>query len=254
MPLGLLKTVFLLMVIGLLNACVTTTNKSEPEVDLKKAEETHIQAGLGYLRQGEKESARRHFLKAVEFNPQSAGAHNGLALIYQLDDEQDLAEKHFKKSLSIDSELSLARNNYAALLFMQKRYQEAEKQLLQVVEDYSYERRDRALMNLGRTQNQLGKTQEAIKSLKQAIGINFRLYTAHLELADLYFAEKEYALAKRHLDQYAKLARHTPRSLWLGIRIERIFGNKDQEASYAMALKNLHQYSDEFLEYKKSIQ
>lgn len=254
MPIRLLKTVFLLILAVLLTACVTTTNKSEPAVDLNKAEQTHIQAGLGYLRQGDKESARRHFLKAVEFNPKSAGAHNGLALIYQLDDEFDLAEKHFKKALSLDPALSLARNNYGALLFKQQRYQEAENQLVQVVEDYSYERRDRALMNLGRTQVQLGKTEEAIKSLKQSIGINFRLQTAHLELADLYFAKQDYTMAKKHLEQYARLARHTPRSLWLGIRIERIFGNQDQEASYALALKNLHQYSDEYLEYKKSIE
>ena len=33
-----------------------------------------------------------------------------------------------------------------------------------------------------------------------------------------------------------------------------IFGNKDKEASYALALRNLHPYSQEYLEYKKALQ
>lgn len=253
MPLWILKAVSLTVLMFLLNGCITTTNQPETTVDLKKAEQTHIQAGLGYLRQGEKESARRHFMKAIDLNSQSAGAHNGLALIYQLDEETELAEKHFKKALSIDNNFSLARNNYAALLYKLKRYPEAEQQLLLVITDYGYDRRDSALMNLGRTQSELGKSEEAIKTLKQALGINYRLAPAHLELAELYFNEKNFTMAKHHLDQYAKLARHTPKSLWLGIRIERIFGNLDQEASYALALKNMHQYSAEYLEYQKSL-
>ena len=64
----------------------------------------------------------------------------------------------------------------------------------------------------------------------------------------------EFADAKRFLDVYSRNARQSARSLWLGIRIERIFGNKDKEASYALALKNLHPYSREYLEYKNLIE
>ncbi|MBR9911203.1 MAG: type IV pilus biogenesis/stability protein PilW [Gammaproteobacteria bacterium] len=250
----LLQAVGLSALLLAVSGCVTTSNSPERTVDLKKAEQTHVQAGMGYLRQRDKESARRHFLKAIDINSRSAGAHNGLALVYQFENNEELAEKHFTRALALEPGFSLARNNYAAFLHGLQRYPEAEKHLLQVVEDQSYERRDVALMNLGRTQLQLGKTDAAIKTLKQSLGINFRLSLAHIELADIYYARQDYVVAKHYFEQFSKLSRQTPRSLWLGIRLERHFGNKDKEASYALALKNLHPYSEEFLEYKKSIE
>ncbi|HEY7884529.1 MAG TPA: type IV pilus biogenesis/stability protein PilW, partial [Cellvibrionaceae bacterium] len=45
------------------------------------------------------------------------------------------------------------------------------------------------------------------------------------------------------------MARPVPQVLLLGIKIERIFGNNDKEASYALMLKNLYPYSPENLEY-----
>ena len=236
----------------LLTGCITTTNAPERKIDLKKAEQTHVQAGLGYLRQKDKDSAQRHFLKALELNPNSAGAHNGLALVYQMEEDPAQAELHFSRAIAADPDFSLARNNYAAFLFTAKRYTEAEQQLLRVVSDYTYERRDIALMNLGRTQMELEKFDAAITTLKQSIAVNFRLAQSHLELADLYFQREEYSSAKQYYDQFARLTRQTPRSLWLGIRIEHMLGNKDREASLALALKNMHPKSDEYQLYKKN--
>lgn len=250
-----MKTIISAIAIAwLVSACVTTTNRPEQVIDLKKAEETHIQAGLGYLRQRDKESARRHFYKALKMNSKSAGAVNGLALVHQLENNPEEADKHFRKALNLDSDFSLARNNYGAFLYQQKRYPEAEKHLQIVSKDYTYDRRTMALLNLGRTQLKLDKDDEAEKSFKQVLSINFRVPMAQLELADLYFKKSNYTNSQFYLDQFGRSARPTPRSLWLGVRLERIFGNKDKEASYALALKNLHPYSAEYLEFKKTVE
>ncbi len=245
------------LVIGLcltLGACVTTTNAPEQKIDLAKAEATHVQAGLNYLRQRDKESARRHFLKALKLNSRSAGANNGIALVHQMEEEYELADQYYKKALSIEPDYALARNNYGVFLFMQERYKEAEKHLEIVAKDFTYSRRAIALISLGKTQLALNKATEAEKSFKQVLSINFRQPQAQLELADLYFQQQNYTNSKFYLDQFAKNSRQTPRSLWIGIRIEKIFGNKDKEASYALALKNLYPYSQEYLEYKKSVE
>ncbi|HEY0894045.1 MAG TPA: type IV pilus biogenesis/stability protein PilW, partial [Cellvibrio sp.] len=42
-------------------------------------------------------------------------------------------------------------------------------------------------------------------------------------------------------------------ALLLGIRLERVFGNKDKEASYLLVLKNRFPYSKEYLEYKQTM-
>ncbi|GAB3109184.1 type IV pilus biogenesis/stability protein PilW [Pseudomaricurvus hydrocarbonicus] len=236
-----------------LAGCVTTTDNPQQPLNLNKAERTHVQAGLGYLRQGDKESARRHFHKALKLNKNSAGANEGLANLYRMEGQDELADSYFRKAISLEPDFSQARNNYGSFLFSQKRYSDAEKHLEKASQDYSYDNRYTALLNLGRTQLQLGKTEAAESSFKQVIGINNRIAGPYLELADIYFAEKNYSQAQQYLNQFGKLSRQSPRSLWLGIRIERIFGNKNKEASYVLALKNLHPYSAEYLEYKKTV-
>ncbi len=237
----------------LLTGCVTTLDSPPQPVNLDKAENTHVQAGLGYLRQKDKESARRHFYKALKINSDSAGAYNGLALLYWMEKEPELADKDFRKALSIDPDMSQARTNYGSFLYSQGRYQDAAEQFERVARDYSYEGRHSALQNLGLTQLKQGKVDDAERTFKQVISVNARSAGAYLELADIYFQRQDFALAKQYLDQFGRLSRQSARSLWLGIRLERIFGNKDKEASYALALKNLHPYSEEYLQYKQSI-
>ena len=107
---------------------------------------------------------------------------------------------------------------------------------------------------VGRSALILGDKARAKGSFEYALNLSPRLASASLELADMYFQQRDYASAKKHLDQFSSSSKHTPRSLWLGIRIERVFENKDKEASYALALKNLHPYSKEYLDYKNYIE
>lgn len=242
----------LVLALLLMAGCVTTSDTSARKVDYAKAEKTHIQAGFGYLRQGDREAARRHFQKAVELNRRSAGAYNGLAYLHWAENNLEQAESDFRRAISLQPDFAQARNNYGSFLFSQLRYQEAEQQFKRISQDYSYDGRQVALLNLGRTEVRLGKIDEATRSFEQVVSINNRIADPHLELAELYLNAKDYVTARQYLEQYNKLAGQTSRSLWLGIRIERIFGNKDKEASYALALKNLHPYSAEYLEYKNS--
>ena len=62
---------------------------------------------------------------------------------------------------------------------------------------------------------------------------------------------------KRYFEQYSAGVRNAgdilrPKALWLGIQIERRFGNKDREASLGLFLKNNYPYSKEYLLYKDS--
>lgn len=247
-----LRVGLLTLVMLILAGCVTTSTSSPQQVDLDKAEKTHVQAGLAYLRQDDRESARRHFEKALELNKRSAGAYNGLAYLYWSEQNLERAESFFRKALSLQPDFSRASNNYGSFLYSQMRYEEAEKYFKKVTEDYRYDSRHLALLNLGRTELKLGKSDAALASFRQAIGINRRVAAPYLELAELYFDAKNYPLARQHFDQYSQLAGQTSRSLWLGIRLEQIYGDKDKKASYALALKNLYPDSAEYLEYVKS--
>ena len=85
----------------------------------------------------------------------------------------------------------------------------------------------------------------------RAIALNPRLAMPYLELADYHFAAGDIPQAARYLAAYDQLARPSARSLWLGLRIEHRYGNKDAVASKALALTKLFPYSRENLEYQE---
>ncbi|UFN58053.1 MULTISPECIES: type IV pilus biogenesis/stability protein PilW [Microbulbifer] len=243
------------LLLSLLLAGCVTTGPGGTEVNIDKARKTHIQLGLRYLQSGDenREMARHHFLEALKLGKRDPEAHHGLALLYQADGETSVAEDHFRKALRYDDDFSMARVNYGVFLYQQERYEDAREQFEEASEDLRYNRRSYALANLGRAELRMGNTQAAEDAFKRALSLNPDLPVALLELAELKFDGRDYPQAKHYLDRYNAESRQNPKSLWLGIRIEKIFGNRDKERSYALALKNLFPYSAETLKYQKMV-
>jgi len=216
----------------------------------QEAVETYIQLGLGYLSKGERQRSRANFLKAFERDENSVGAHGGIALLYQLEQENLLAEKHFLSALELDPKATSVRNNYAIFLYRQQRYGEASRQFSLTATDLTYARRGQVFLSLGLSEKQRDKLDSAIKAWEKALRLNPSLTEPHLELADASFYLGDYVIAKLHLDHYRKKREPSARSLWLALRLERIFGNRDGEESRGLALEKLFPYSQENLEYQ----
>ena len=243
----------MLVVTCLLAACISTSSVDDPKIDKKKALEAHVKLGMNYLQKGERDRAFRSFAKAEEIDSRSAEAVQGQAMVHQLNGELDVAEEKFQRALKLRSDFSKAsiQLSYARFLYEAERCAEAEPLLKQVTKDFNYSGRVNALYLIGRCALLDNDIPRAKGAFEHAINLDPRAAPSALELAELLFDERDYENAKRNLDRYSANSRQSARSLWLGIRIERIFGNKDKEASYALALKNLHPYSKEYLEYKR---
>ena len=97
----------------------------------------------------------------------------------------------------------------------------------------------------------VGNEARAKAAFEHACILDRRNADAFIELADINFQKQEYAEAKRNVDIYESIADPSARSLMLGIRLERIFGNKDKEASLALRLKSNFPYSKELLDYQQ---
>ncbi|OUS03682.1 type IV pilus biogenesis/stability protein PilW [Gammaproteobacteria bacterium 54_18_T64] len=218
---------------------------------VKEAAETYVQLGLGYLREGERQRARFNFLKALDRDKRSGAAHNGMALLFQMEGENTLAEQHFKKAIAIQPDLTSVRYNYGVFLLRHRRYEDAEKQFLVASEDINYHRRGQVFLSLGLIARQMSKPEEAQQAWMKALRLSPKLASPYLELAEVYFDTGDYPKAKRFLDRYEELSQPSPRGLWLAVRLEHAFGNKDAEASKALALRNLFPYAKETLEYKE---
>ncbi len=255
-----LKNSAALVLVGLLlvAGCTTTTTSGRAKLGEPSASDRrgqlladHIQLGMGYLGEGNRESARHHLLKALEVDSRSAGAHGGMALLFQLEQEYELADSHFRKAISYDPDFTSARNNYGVFLYRQGRYEEAYQQLEKATSDTAYSRRAQVYSSLGTTAARLNRVEQARDAWLKAISLNPRLARPHIELASHYFTDGDYPRAKAYLDKYHQLHKASARSLWLGVKLEREFGNKDGEASQGLALRKLFPYSEEALEYKR---
>lgn len=251
--LRLLKLTLVFFIAAVLFTGCVSDGSTTRQIDKSKSLELHIRLAQGYIEKGNRESARHHLRKASEIDKNSADAMEATARLYQLEGEPELAEKTFKKALKRKDNFTLAHNNYGAFLFGLKRYEEALVEFELAAGDLDYNGRASALVNVGRTALLLGKNVRAKAAFEHASILDRGIAEPHIELASMSFINQEYADAKKHLDRYQALGQQSSRALLLGIRLERVFGNKDQEASYLLVLKNRYPYSKEYLEYKQTM-
>ena len=251
------KTVYLFGILYLcfflgLSGCVTTTT-GDFQKNSSKLVSVSIQAAMEYMKAGDTKSAHRHLQKAIATDAKSFEGHNALALLYQYEGDYDLAEKHFKLALKYSKHNAKILNNYGSFLFSQSRYVESLEQLEKAALDAQYEHRYLVYGNLGRCALQLNDFRKAEVAFKKSLRLNSSASRPLLELAQISFEKQDYNLTSSYLTQYNRLSKGSARSLWLGIKLERIQGDQDALASYVLALKNLFPRSQEFKKYEESV-
>ncbi|MDJ0877213.1 MAG: type IV pilus biogenesis/stability protein PilW [Halieaceae bacterium] len=253
-----------------LSACVT---QQESVFDSNPSEEDALKARVelarSYIGEGNWEDAKRNLKLAQEIDPKSPEVAEAFALVYERTGEYELAEESFKRALSLQRDFSRARNNYAAFLYSQgaqaisrgrteegqQRMQQAEEQLIIVVRDTLYDARPRAFINLGLVQVQLGKDDEAREAFSRALAMDRGNNLALLELAHIEYRAGNYTQSDRYLENYRRFRRQqSARALWLGIRVARQLEDRDAEASYTLALRNLYPQSAEYRAYQQAVE
>lgn len=252
-----------LIVCPLLVACSSRPPTDVPErkqqrelapVDEKaqrdKAVATRIGAGMESLKANDAERARRHISRALELNPSSAEANNAMALYYRFEGDEKREEEQYRKALRLDSKFSQARNNYAVLLYRQGRYEKAIEQLKTAAEDTNYDQRPVAFLNLGRSYAKIADYDKAVAALQRSLRLDSQQAEPLLELADVYRIQGNYADAHSYLNAYLSRARQSPRSLWVGIRIEQALGNMNNVSSYELQLDGMFKTSPEYTEWQ----
>lgn len=235
--------------------CVTTEQKAfDQNVSQEKELTTRIKIAIGLIKKGEAELALVQLQKALKIKPNAARVYEIMAVAFEQVDESREAKRHYKKMLSYGSEYTRGRANYAGFLIRQKDYKEAYKQLQKVVADIYYPSRARAFQQLGLCAKKLGKYDEIEHFYKRALKLDGNLTEILLALAEIRFENGDYAESQKYLDGYrAKVKPASAKALFLGIKLAVVFEDKGDEASYALALKNLYPRSKEYLEYIKTI-
>ncbi len=229
-----------------LSGCVTqTTQEKNSTEDPNKIADLNTQIGITYMRDGDNELAKKKLEKAIKADPNHAPAYSALGLLYNRVGDFEEADKNFRKALRFDPASSSILNNYGQVLCQHGQYEEGQKMFLKANENSLYATPEIALNNAGTCAMTAGDIDSAETHFRAALQKNPRVASSLLQMSIISYEKERYLPARGYLQRYLELAQHTPRSLWLGIRIERELGDKDTLASYALQLEKGYPDSDE---------
>ncbi len=237
-----------LLLVGCTSDPVTPTS-SVPEDERIK---TLVDLGTGYLRKGDYIRAKEHLNRALSINPRSPSAHNTIALVFVLEQEYEIAEDHFRRAIRTAPDATMVRNNYGAFLFDRGRFEDAIRQLSIASEDRYYEGRPTVFENLGVSHLQVGDLAAAERAFDRAIALNPDQTRSLLELASIRYGQQAYVESRGLLQRHQQAGQPSAKSLWLCVRLARVFDNSDDEASCALALRNIFPASQEYRAYQES--
>ena len=221
-------------------ACVTDTSNDPPLAAGDTADQlarVNTQLGLGYLSNGQLDLAWERLDAALQADPNYATAHNGIALVYSRLSEPDKAEEHFKRALESNPSDSAAQTNYGAFLCEQGRIDEGETYFMMAANNPLYTKHAMAYSNAGLCKLRVDDTEGAQIYFRAALRADPRFPVALEKMAQISFDEQAFMAARGYMQRFEEVSAHTPRSLWLGIQIEEMLGDKNAVSSFAMLLK-----------------
>jgi type IV pilus assembly protein PilF len=225
-----------LLVTLLLTGCGSTPTLDQPSP--KEAAEANAELGLRYMMQGNLEVSMEKLKRALDYDSDNVHANHYIAELYSRLGRFEDADRHFRRALSNANDDPNLHNNYGAFLCARGRYEDAEAQFKKALQDPIYRGRLDTMENVGLCYLQKPDLHKAEEYLHQTLSIDPRHPKSLLGMAKIAFYEGKYMSTRAYLQRYLEVAPHTPETLWLGIRTERILGDQNAVASYGLLLKN----------------
>jgi type IV pilus assembly protein PilF len=240
-----------LSLVGFAGSTVAKTARNYNEAEKEEAPRRHaiaeanIALAIEYMRRGRHEDALAKLEKARDAEPGYSVTYSMLGLLYQQLGEFKLAEANFQKSIRLDKTNPEHQNNYAQFLCHTGRFGKAEEIFLEAAKNPLYQTPDVAYANAGACAWADKDPARAREHFEQSLSLNASLPAALISMCDIEYGEGDYAAADWYLQRYLQNAEHTPRSLWLGVRIKSRTRDLDAQASYALLLRRKFPDSEE---------
>lgn len=244
----IITIIFFTIAVIALNGCVNQQHnyQSEGQDDGRRsAAQINAQLGLGYLSQKRYKIAMLKLKKALHQDPNLPEAHHYIGELYNQLEQYKEAEEHYKRAIELAPYSSILQNNYGAFLYQSGKFKEALGHFENALKDPLYRAPDQLYENVGRCYYRIPDIKNAEINFRKALELNPFLPGSLYYMALINFDANNYMGARAYIQRYRNVAKHTARTLWLGIKTERELGDKDAVSSYTLLLKSQFPDSDE---------
>ena len=241
---GLGTAMALGLVALLLGGCKTTTtvdgatvpNNASPmgvvEGDAKKRAAVRLQLAANYYQSGQIEIAIETARRAIDLDPESAGAHALLGLMLMDVGQVAQADASFQKAMAIDRNNPELNNNYGWFLCQTGHERDSIAYFDRAAADRLYATPARALQNAGICQLRLHDEASAERYLLRALQFDATSPVAKYQLAQMYLHQRRFDRCDFYFDLLVRTTEANAETLWLGARIAHAKNDEVTERSF----------------------
>ncbi len=236
------------------SALLPLQEEGNEQLPPNKLAQTNLELGLAYMMRGNYQLALSRFKKALKIAPDYADVYSALAILYdQYLGKIGDAGRYYQRAVELNPLSPDIQNNYGQFLCKTSKWQEADLHFNKALENPVYPTPYIPYTNAAICMMRQKKYTDAKNYLHKALNANSRFGPALYQMANIYYENKEYLKAHDYLEKYAKATKHTPETLWLGVRVERALNNHDAEATYAISLRSNYPHAEETQLLNKSV-
>jgi len=228
----------------MLSGCVTTGDQLGKKDDAAAAV-ANMQLGINAMQQNNLSEAKAKIDKALNQDPRSADVHFVAGILYARIKEYSKADDYYSRAMNLEPRNSEYMNGYAVFLCSRKNYEKGEALAAKAAENPLYKSPQVALLNAGVCALDAGHAGKAEEYFRRAIKAQQDFSPALLYMAELEVKSANFLSARAFLERYQQYAPAIPKSLLLGVRIERGMGNANAAQTYSRRLRDEFPTSEE---------
>jgi type IV pilus assembly protein PilF len=183
---------------------------------------------------------------AAAADPTYAQTFSLFGMVYMELREMALAQANFQRALQLAPNDSEINHNYGYFLCETGKEREAINYFLQAIRNPLYSSPSRSYSEAGRCAMRMNNLSNAEEFLQRALRLDADDPVALLQMGHIRYRQDRHEDARVLVSRYSRLARATPESLWLALRIERKLGQRVAENSFATQLRRSFPDSREY--------
>ncbi|CAN5202656.1 type IV pilus biogenesis/stability protein PilW [soil metagenome] len=220
-------------------AADTTEGTPQPaESSARKRAEARLELAVGYYSRRQYQVALEELNTAAQADPGYSAIYNARGLIYMDLGDKGLAEDNFQRGLRLAPTDSETNNNYGWFLCQNGRAKESIAYFQAAIKNPLYSTPDVPLRNAGLCSALGGNLTDALDYLQRSFRINPSNAVTMYNLADVLFRTGELERAHFYSRRLNSEREPTAQTLWLQLRIDRQYGDRESEQLLAGRLRS----------------